>query len=86
MADQIRKDEALLMIRSMIAAAYGDGALTQDERGRFLHASEASGATPGKRAAMERQIANPRPLDALLAQVDEPEKEAEFQLASRAGP
>jgi uncharacterized membrane protein YebE (DUF533 family) len=83
-ADRISEDEALLMIRAMITAAYSDGALSQEERGRILQAIEEADATTAERATMEREIANPKPLDQLLSEIDDEETAEEFYLASRA--
>ncbi|WP_116084624.1 DUF533 domain-containing protein [Tropicimonas sp. IMCC34011] len=83
-AERFSEDEALLMIRAMVTAAYADGALSQDERGRIMRAIEDADATPQDRQIMEREIANPKPLDALLAEVNDAETAGEFYLASRA--
>ncbi|MFZ3584955.1 DUF533 domain-containing protein [Loktanella sp. DJP18] len=83
-AERFSEDKALLMIRAMITAAYADGSLSQDERGRIVQAIQEADATPDERATMEREIANPKPLDELLAQVDDEETAEEFYLASRA--
>lgn len=83
-AERFSEDEALLMIRAMITAAYADGSLSQDERGRIVQAIGDADATPDERATMEREIANPKPLDELLKQVDDEETAEEFYLASRA--
>ncbi len=68
-ADQFGEDKALLMIRAMISAAYADGAMSDDERRRILQAINAADATSDERHTMEREIANPKPLDTLLASV-----------------
>lgn len=83
-ADRFSENEALLLIRAMITAAYSDGSLSQDERGRILQAIDDANATPEDRAAMEREIANPKPLDDLLVEVNDEETAEEFYLASRA--
>ena len=83
-AERFSEDEALLLIRAMITAAYSDGSLSQDERGRIMQAIDDADATPEDRAAMEREIANPKPLDALLTEVNDHETAEEFYLASRA--
>ncbi|ETX30820.1 tellurite resistance TerB family protein [Roseivivax isoporae] len=83
-AERFSEDEALLMIRAMITAAYADGSLSQEERGRIVQAINDADATPDERAMMEREIANPRPLDELLTQVGDEETAEEFYLASRA--
>ena len=83
-AEEFSEDKALLMIRAMITAAYADGSLSQDERGRIVQAISDADAAPDERATMEREIANPQPLDELLKQVGDEETAEEFYLASRA--
>ncbi|WP_037261898.1 DUF533 domain-containing protein [Roseivivax halodurans] len=83
-AERFSEDEALLMIRAMITAAYADGSLSDAERSRILDAIGEADATPEERATMEREIANPRPLDVLLPGVKDKETAEEFYLVSRA--
>ena len=83
-AAEFSDETALLLIRAMIAAAYSDGALSQDERARIMQEIDQAGADAEDRAIMEREIANPRPLDVLLRQVNDQETAQEFYLASRA--
>lgn len=83
-AEQFSEDKALLLIRAMITAAYSDGALSESERARIMREIEQSGADPEDRRIMEREIANPRPLEELLGQVRDHETAEEFYLASRA--
>jgi len=83
-ADRIGDDTALLLIRAMITAAYSDGALSEDERRRIMQEIDDAGADPEERRAMEREIADPKPLDDLLAEVRDEETAQEFYLASRA--
>ena len=81
-AERFSDDEALLLIRAMITAAYADGSLSQDERGRIMgHIDEAGGDAEDRRV-MQREIADPRPLDELLGQVHDAETAQEFYLAS----
>jgi uncharacterized membrane protein YebE (DUF533 family) len=83
-AEQFSDETALLLIRAMITAAYSDGALSEDERARIMGEIDQAGADAEDRRTMEREIASPQPLDALLAQVHDPETAQEFYLASRA--
>ncbi len=83
-AEQFSDDTALLLIRAMITAAYSDGALSEDERARIMQEIEDADADAEDRRTMEREIANPKPLDELLAQVHDEETAQEFYLASRA--
>jgi uncharacterized membrane protein YebE (DUF533 family) len=68
----------------MIAAAYSDGAMSTEERQKIMREIEEAGADDEDRSVMEREIANPRPLDELLAEVNDEETAEEFYVASRA--
>lgn len=83
-AAEFSDETALLLIRAMITAAYSDGALSQEERARIMRQIDDAGADPEDRRVMEREIANPQPLDELLGQVHDQETAQEFYLASRA--
>ena len=83
-AEQFSDETALLLIRAMITAAYSDGALSEEERARIMQEIEDADADAEDRRVMEREIANPRPLDELLGQVQDEETAQEFYLASRA--
>ena len=83
-ADEISDEKALLLLRAMITAAYADGALSNEERqGIMSHIAEAGGDEEDRRT-MEREIANPKPLDELLAEVKDRETAEEVYLASSA--
>ena len=83
-AEQFSDETALLLIRAMVTAAYADGALSQDERARIMGEIDGAGADEEDRRVMQREIADPKPLDALLAQVHDPETAQQFYLASSA--
>ena len=83
-AEAFSDETALLLIRAMVTAAYSDGALSEAERARIMQEIDDAGATDEDRRVMEREIANPKPLDALLGQVRDRETAQEFYLASRA--
>ena len=83
-AEQFSEGKALLLIRAMITAAYSDGALSEAERARIMGEIDEAGADPEDRRTMEREIANPRPLEELLQDVRDHETAEEFYLASRA--
>ncbi|PYE81218.1 tellurite resistance TerB family protein [Pseudoroseicyclus aestuarii] len=82
LAEAVSDETALLLIRAMITAAYSDGALSQDERARIMGQIDEAGGTAEDRAVMEREIANPQPLETLLAQVSDSQTAEEFYLAS----
>ncbi len=83
-AEGLSDDTALLLIRAMVTAAYADGSLSTEERERIMGEIAEAGGTEEDRALMEREIANPKPLDTLLAEVEDEETAEEFYLASRA--
>lgn len=83
-AEDFSEAKALLLIRAMITAAYSDGQLSHDERSRILDAIDQAGADQRDREIMEREIANPKPLDELLAEVQDRETAQQFYVASRA--
>ena len=83
-AESFSDRTALLLIRAMIAAAYSDGAMSTEERQRITQEIEEAGADDEDRRVMEREIANPKPLDDRLAEVNDGETAEEFYLASRA--
>lgn len=83
-AAEFSDEKALLLIRAMITASYSDGALSEAERARIMEAIKQAGADIEDRQIMEREIANPKPLDELLRQVNDHETAREFYLASRA--
>lgn len=83
-AENLSEDKALLLIRAMITAAYSDGSLSTDERQRIMGQIDEAGGDAEDRAVMEREIANPKPLDDLLAQVNDEETAEEFYMSSRA--
>jgi uncharacterized membrane protein YebE (DUF533 family) len=80
MSDQ----KALLLIRAMIAAAHSDGAITPDERARICAKLEEAGADAEEKRLIERELENPKPLDALLKEVGDRETAQQFYMASRA--
>lgn len=83
-AENLSDDKALLLLRAMITAAYADGALSHEERqGIMSHISEAGGDDEDRRT-MEREIANPKSLDDLLAGVNDRETAEQVYLASAA--
>ncbi|MBM9593588.1 tellurite resistance TerB family protein [Roseitranquillus sediminis] len=83
-ADSFSDQTALLLIRAMITAAYSDGAMSTDERQRIMQEIDEAGADEEDRGVMEREMANPKPLDELLAEIHDEETAEEFYLTSRA--
>lgn len=81
-AERVSDEEALLLIRAMIAAAHADGVLSEDERAGIMGQIDEAGADEADRRVMEREIADPKPVDELLAQVHDEETAQRFYLAS----
>lgn len=83
-AESLSDEKALLLLRAMITAAYADGSLSNEEReGIMSHISEAGGDEEDRRT-MEREIADPKSLDELLAGVHDRETAEQVYLASSA--
>lgn len=82
--DTLSDNKALLLIRAMIAAANSDGEISPDERARIIAKLDESGADADDHRVIEKELQNPRPLDDLLREVDDPQTAQQFYLASRA--
>jgi len=64
--------DAVLLIRSMIAAAYADGRLDDSERTRIMEKLAAVGLTEEERQFILRELASPTDLDAIINAVNTP--------------
>lgn len=73
--------EALLVIRSMIAAAAADGLIDGNEREAILGRAQAAGLDPDDLAALRGELAQPLSMPELLAQTP-PELAAEVYAAA----
>lgn len=82
-AETFSEDTALLLVRAMVTAANADGSVSPEERERIMAQAEEANADPQDRDMLEREIANPKPLEALLVQVRDQGIAEEFYLASR---
>jgi uncharacterized membrane protein YebE (DUF533 family) len=74
---------ALLLIRSMIAAANADGQITPDERQQIASKLLQAGAGPDERKLFERELSNPRSVDQIVGEVKDRETAEQVYLASR---
>jgi uncharacterized membrane protein YebE (DUF533 family) len=74
--------QALLLIRAMIAASNADGEITPEERQRILGKLDEAGAGPEERQVVERELANPMSTDALIREVRDPQTAEQVYLAS----
>ena len=76
-------DQALLLIRAMIAAANADGEITPDERQRITSRLDQAGAGTEERAVLEQELQSPRSADQIIREVHDQETAEEVYLASR---
>jgi uncharacterized membrane protein YebE (DUF533 family) len=74
--------QALLLIRAMIAAANADGEITAEERQRIIGKLDEAGAGPEERQVVERELANPISTDALVREVRDQQTAEQVYLAS----
>jgi uncharacterized membrane protein YebE (DUF533 family) len=74
--------QALLLIRAMIAAANADGEITAEERQRIVGKLDEAGAGPEERQVVERELANPISTDALVREVRDQQTAEQVYLAS----
>lgn len=81
---EVSDARALLLIRAMIAAAQADGEISADERARIISQLDAEEADSEDRQLLERELADPKPLDELLREVRDRDTAQQFYLASRA--
>jgi uncharacterized membrane protein YebE (DUF533 family) len=81
-ADPAQQKQALLLIRAMIAAAYSDGVLDDKERADFVARLDQAGVTAEERALFLTELASPKPVTMLTAEVDGPELAEQFYVVS----
>ena len=68
-ADPRDQANSLLLLRIMIAAAHADGVVDATERGRLLDRARAAGLGAEELMALGAELAQPRPLSELAANV-----------------
>jgi uncharacterized membrane protein YebE (DUF533 family) len=78
----VSNEDALLLIRAMIAAANADHAVDDVERHAILEKVTASGLGAEEHSFIEKELANPLDLRALVAQVKSPEMAEQVYAAS----
>jgi uncharacterized membrane protein YebE (DUF533 family) len=74
--------QALLLIRAMIAAANADGEISPEERQAILRKLDEAGAGPEERQLVERELASPMSTDALVREVRNEQTAEQVYLAS----
>ena len=79
----MRNDFVLVLVRAMIAAAKADGHIDDEERGRIMDKVKISGLDAEAEAFLEKELAAPTDLDALVAAARTDEQKVELFTASR---
>lgn len=79
---ELVENRALLSLKAMIAAAKADGAIDQRERERILDKLRDAGADDETRDFIAKEAATPLDLDALTAEVSDPQTAAQVYAAS----
>ena len=72
----------MLVLRAMISAAHADGHIDEAERGRIFERIEAMGLAPAEKGRLFDELLSPRPVAALVSEVDCPEVGAEMYMAA----
>lgn len=75
-------EEAVFLIRAMIAAAHADGQIDADERKRLLDRFESAGLDSEERAFLLQELLSPVDLDTIVRQAATPELAREIYAAS----
>lgn len=76
-------DEALFLVRVMIAASAADGVVDDSERDRIQGAMRDAGLDPADRAFLDGEIAWPRDIEEIADAVDTPETAERAYAAAR---
>jgi uncharacterized membrane protein YebE (DUF533 family) len=77
------EDDALLLLRTMIAAASADGQIDEDERARILKGMSEAGIDPQSSSWLENEFASPADVDALAESVNDREMASQVYTAAR---
>ncbi|SCZ02091.1 tellurite resistance TerB family protein [Microvirga guangxiensis] len=77
------EDDALLFLRTMVAAAASDGRIDEAERSRIVKGLTEAGIDPQASGWLEREMASPADVEELAANVNDPEKAAQVYAAAR---
>lgn len=82
-ASTVTNDFALALVRAMIAAAKADGHIDNSERALIMDKIKLSGLGSEAEDFIERELANPTDIDALVAAARSEEQKVEIYTASR---
>lgn len=77
------EDDALLFLRTMVAAAASDGRIDETERSRISKGLSEAGIDPEANRWLEQEMASPADVEELAANVNDPEKAAQVYAAAR---
>lgn len=77
------EDDALLFLRTMVAAASADGHIDQAERSRIVKGLTEAGIDPEASRWLETEMASPADVEELSANVNDPDKAAQVYAAAR---
>jgi uncharacterized membrane protein YebE (DUF533 family) len=77
------EDDALLFLRTMVAAAAADGHIDQAERSRIIKGLTEAGIDPQASHWLETEMASPADVEELAAMINDPEKAAQVYAAAR---
>jgi uncharacterized membrane protein YebE (DUF533 family) len=77
------EDDALLLVRTMIAAASADGKIDERERSRILKGMAEAGIDPQSNEWLEDELASPADIDALAGPVNDRETASQVYAAAR---
>ena len=77
------EDDALLFLRTMVAAAASDGQIDDAERARIVKGLTEAGIDPDATRWLDTEMASPADVEELAANVNDPEKAAQVYSAAR---
>jgi uncharacterized membrane protein YebE (DUF533 family) len=77
------EDDALLFLRTMVAAAAADGHIDQGERSRIIKGLTEAGIDPDATRWLDTEMASPADVEEIAAAVNDPEKAAQVYSAAR---
>jgi uncharacterized membrane protein YebE (DUF533 family) len=77
------EDDAMLFLRTMVAAAASDGRIDEAERARIVKGLTEAGIDPQASRWLDDEMASPADVEELAAGVNDPEKAAQVYAAAR---
>ncbi len=80
---EVTEDDALLMVRAMVAAATADGHMDETERNRIVSGLAQAGIDEETTRWLERELADPATVEEIADRVNSPEKAAQIYAAAR---